>query len=388
MTEQESASEPKRVEIMWVELILIALLVLGVMGVWLVAEPFVTVSMQAQAPSEALSQQEADVPARQAQVALAKDGLTQLQAALVKERMSIAVQTAQMAMLAAQNPQLNALVAPPGNIPLDPATMQSFLAAQTKLSAATTLGRDLEKRLDELINASVTLTASLNSLPESSLQWITAHAHLDLAEQELDRVQAQIVDQRLEVMRQQAFIQTLQENYPQLLAIKKSKDDKDISMSLMGTSYQYLELVAQNIQSREMVTALEGQQDLAMRQLEEQNTELLQAQAQAKQKLEQAKENYRIVVRGAALLVASILSLTGLLVVGIFLAFTKKLHTYPLRPLVIVLITLALTAVLYSYQAFEYLGGAIAGILLLTAGLLWLSRQKRKAGAPAAKVKA
>jgi hypothetical protein len=389
MKDQKAAIGSQRLDIMWVELILIALLVLGEMGVWLVVEPRVAARMQGQAPSEAQSQQDAGVPAEEAQVDLVKEELTQVQAALVKERMSVAEQNAQMTMLAAQNPQLTALLAPAmEGIPLSQATVKSLLDAHTKLSTATSLASTLEKRLNDLVEVSVTLTATLNSLPENTSQRMTAQAQLNMTGQELDQVQTELVTQRMEVTRQQASIQSLMENYPQLLPLNSSGDgNQGVSMPLIDALSRYLELAAQKLQSDEMITALESRQNLAVQQLGVRNSELLQAQTQAKQKLEQAMEDYRMAVRRSTLLEAGLWSLVSLLIVWVFLVLTHRLHTYPLRPLGIVLITLGLTAILYCYQAFEYLGGAIAGVVLLMAGLLWLSAYKRKMEAQAAKEK-
>jgi hypothetical protein len=389
MTDQKTTSESRRLEIMWAELILIALLVLGEMGVWLVVEPRVAARMQGRAPSEVLFQQEVGVPAHEAEVDLAKEELIQVQAALVKERMSVAAQTAQMTMLATHNPQLPALLAAVNkSIPFSQTTAQSFLEAQTKLSVANSLVSTLEKRLNDLVQVSMTLTATLNSLPENTADRMTAQVKLIMAGQELDKVQTELVSQRMEVTHQQASIQALKENYPQLLPLSSGgDDDQGISMPLMGVLSHYLELVAQKAQSDEMITALEEQQNLAIQQLEARNTELLQAQTQAKQKLEQAQETYRMALRWSTLLEASRWSLLNLLIVWIFLALIQKLQPYPLHPLRITLITLALTVILYCYQAFEYLGGAIAGVVLLRAGLLWLSAYKRKMEAQAAEGK-
>jgi hypothetical protein len=119
--------------------------------------------------------------------------------------------------------------------------------------------------------------------------------------------------------------------------------------------------------------------------LDECSVALYQAQDKATQDYQQDQENFRLATRRAALAQAALWAVLGILAVGLLLQLTKRFHLYPVRPLGIIIATCALTVVLFSYQAFEILGGAIAGLILLIVALVGLSiyiRQMEKLAAP------
>lgn len=367
-------------DIKWVELLLISLLVLGGMGVWILVERRVAASMQGLAPSEAQSEQDAGVPARKAEVSLVQEEVDQVQAALVKERMAAAEQTAQMQLLAAQFPQIPSIVSSaPGGPPLSLETTQSFLQAQTALAAASGMVKGMEARMHTLVAASVTLTTTMRGLTAGALDFRSAQVELEMTQQELGKVQAELVTQDMEVTRQQAAVQALLDSYPQLAAFSAGGNPgQAIAMPLAQALSAYLEADAQQRRSNGMIAALEAQLARARQQLDERGIALYQAQNRARQDFGQNQETFRMATRQAALLQAGLWALLGILAVGLFLQLTKKFHIYPVRPLGIILAAAALTAVLFSYQAFEFLGGAIAGFVLLVAALLGISAYIRR----------
>jgi hypothetical protein len=377
-------NNPKALSIKWIELILIALLVLGAMGVWVLIEQSVRSWMQTQAPNEKQLLQDAGVPALQVRMDLVQAEMNQVQEALVKERMSAAEKAAQMKFLAAQEPNLSTMAGSVlKGIPLSSATFQSYLDAKSKLLVAANMVNALEERMKALVDTSVTQTTTLQGLAKDSPDALATQSQLSMTTQELEKVQEELVTQRMEVTRQQAALHSLDSSYPQFAALYFSgQGNQAISPSQAAMVSTYLDLAITQQQSMQMIKALEDQQTQTIEQAKMLNTDLMIAQDKAMQRLAQDQEKFQMEIRFRTLLQASGWILLSLAIFWLFLKLTHRWFTnYPLNSWIICLAALIFTSILYAYQAFEYIGGALAGTLLLVASLIGFSAYQRKQNA-------
>jgi hypothetical protein len=217
----------QKVATSWLELTLLILLVLGGMGLWVLAERQISKDMQAQEPREEDFRQK--VTDQQAELAVIQNELATTQEKLLQQRLEVEQLILVRDAQASIHPQLLELSPITTATLLIPAeVLQTYLQTQIDLATTARSVNNLVGQLTTITETVAELATDLAIRQTPPKTVIITQANLSLAQAELAQKQEKLVEQKLKLAEAKGTLNALITKYPTIL-------ENSTSIVLTGT---------------------------------------------------------------------------------------------------------------------------------------------------------
>jgi len=357
-----------RITLSWLELLLLALLVIAGLAIWAFVEQRVNLAFSGEPPPDlpwlAKVQQ---VSTLQRRLINAQDGqsaaqqeLTALRAELLSARAALSTTQLTLDLLTFRQPQLLSLPLT-GLQSIAPETLQTYTKSLAKSQATATLVAALESGLGDLVKATQELSATLSSLQAGALEYSLAESRLIAMRQQQAATQSRLGAARLQLVEEQATLEALRTAEPRLTSLTPAMFQ---SLALSPESLPaYAEAVGQRDAAALRLACLSAELPACQARLAAAAGEL----AVAQDALARSKRFFTAVYSLAYAIL--------LLVAAFLLSLAIPRSSLPVaRRGGLLLGALALLLLLYAYQACGALGAAVAGLVLFLPTAAWLLR--------------
>lgn len=346
--------------ISWLEVLLLALLVIGGMGIW----SFVDVELRARAPGQGLLEiffhDESDVPIKQADLELVEARLQAVRADLVAAEVEAFAKSTELEALRARYPQLPGRTTP-GEIQSVPT---SVLTAYTESGRAEAEARQALELLQEDVDTRIAETAALNldlqGLISGTQEYLVTEARLQLSQDQLDAVRDALVAKTVTLHMARAHRQALLDVYPDIDSLAA---DGDLPLS-PEVWERYESLYTGVAESNSKATFLAARLD-----------ELEADRSRAQSGLESAQASFNL-IRDLLTLGIAVLAISVYLFLVAKLAFKPNLVTkFEIKTDLVIGGAVLVLLVLVCYQTIGLLGAGLAATVMMGALLATLARR-------------
>ncbi len=206
-----------KVAITWLEVLLIALLVISGMGIWAVVDPQVRKLSQGWMPQDAVYQAEAGIPEKQSAQGLIEAQLESARAALIAAQGEFQDKAASLDILTRRYPELLDLPEPTDPMSIPASAVRAYVeAGQAETRVSIEL---LQAEVGDWINQTAALARSVADLDPDSLDYLRAQAELEVAERQLEAAREALVSQGTDLQNAISRQQSLIRQYPALSQI-------------------------------------------------------------------------------------------------------------------------------------------------------------------------
>lgn len=351
-----------KIAVTWLEAGLLALVVAGGLGIWLGVEKLVDNRASATEPREEPFQLGHGVPAREAELALAKDQIAALQAKWIEQRLELARETASAESLRETFPQLQPwLTANPPPLQLEMA--QAWAQTWLDLETSRRLTAQLEVDLAALIDQKAEMTLALASSQPASKDFIRTEARLAACRNQLEATQKKLAEARLEPPRLRARLEAMTNAWPELQMLSPAAPGL---VTLPTEVVQSVASAAARRRSAELlIDALHGELQARQTEVTNRMDALLQAQRAASKALKNAKERWTAEKRWNTLGLSCLWLAVSLLALLIISTIVIKASAAHFKRSVAFGGALAVLAVLYAYQMAQVPGAAAVALVLM-----------------------
>ena len=343
----------------WAELILVALLVVGGIGLWSYFAEQVSTDKKAEEPVKEFFTNTTGVVTTKAELAGAQAELTALQEELNKQQASLRQTQAQIASLQAAHPFLESL---PTDLALSPDTFKTYWDAELKVKSVEGQIRVLDSQIEQLITQKAELSVAQKQFTDGMQEFAVTGAQLAYSEAQFKALTEKIGELRLTLAEEQASVQALEELFPGL---------SDYSLANQTSPYPshtviqtYLEAFSKESEAKAIIESLEDQ-------VSAKEQEVIAASMAATKEQENAHIDYVKAQEAFLQNKEQTIRRTGLLVIGLYLVLA--LLTYGMIALLrrsfstvgtVFVLAIAFLGILIAYQEFQVMGAGVGGLLL------------------------
>lgn len=353
---------------------MVALLVLGGMGIWILVDRFVGRAMQKQAPRQENYEADANIPMLQARLAGLEAEMQAVQNELTTQAMQSLQQANRASLLQSTYPQLVARQAELEKLTaLPPEIVSGYVTAVVDATTDRSLVDTLEGELLALMSEKYVLSTTLTTRVSDPAETIQAQTRLGLVDSQIEAVQSELVKQKMELLRQQAKVEASKSLFPELatLFITTTQTTNQSPIQVIGV---YLDLMTK--QQETQALALSYKARLAeIEQNVAQNTQELEAARRRAQQDFLAAGQVIEDRRRWLTLAWSVAAVAAFLLIALPALFllNREILKYA-NPLAVIGSAAAIIAILLAYQAFEMIGAVIVSLLVVVILLLLIRR--------------
>ncbi len=362
----------------FLEIILIALLVIGGMSIWALVDRGLNSYAESLQPREEVHRRAADVPEKQAFHAGVEARLNAVQAALAEEELELQRQSASIRLMDQTYPELASSSLPIGTAKAPPAVVQNYLDTLSKLEASERLAGALNARIAMLVSEATKLSNTLGTKTEGTESDRAANAQLELATKELAAAQDQLVAQQLALVEYGAQREALETAYPALSQFSASFAP---GAAVPGKVWQsYVESKAALAQTKDLVAALTAEAGRLQEDLASASDALARAQHTAGQALARAQARFELQKRIAGLVITCMLvALLFAIVAAVLLLIGRGTDDSKMNITLLLGTAVVLLIVLIGYQVFGASAAALAAMVIGLVLFIGLARRQPKA---------
>jgi hypothetical protein len=353
-----------KLAISWLEVLLLALLVTGGMGIWSFVDAQVSARAPGQGPLDIFFQAESDVPAKQADLELVEARLQAVRSDLVAAESEAFAKSTELEVLSARYPQLPDPTIP-GEIQSIPT---SALMAYSESGVAEAEARQAVELLQTEVDTRIAETAALNldlqGVISGTQEYLISQARLQVSQDRLDAARDALVTESVTLHKARAHRRALVEVYPDLDSLTAES-----ALPLSAEVWEKYEVLHSGVaESNSKASSLAARLD-----------ELEAERSTAQSGLEAAQASFSL-IRDLLTLGITALVIAIYLFLVAELAFKPDLVArFEIKTDLVVGGAALVLLVLVSYQTFGLLGAGLAATLMVGALLATLAR---RVGAP------
>ncbi len=363
--------------ITWAELILIALLVVGGIGVWFYIVDQVAVNMKTQEPVEAFVTETTDVITNKAELAAAQVEFTALQDELIKQRVSLQHITAQIAALQSAYPSLSNL--PTINV-FSPEVFNAYWDAQLNAQTLVNQTSKLDSKIGILIDQKAQSTLDLKKLTLDTQEYLVALEKQTYIDSQLTAAKEKVTALKFDLEQQQSFINAIETLHPGL--DKYSLANQAIQYPSSDILQKYLDALSSKNEIEAGIVSLYSRVTTKKAELVSMSTTLTESQKRAHSiyltaQKEFAEKKDAETLKQSALWLGVYL-LAALLIYGSLAFVMKSLSSF----IVALSFTIAALLELLAYLQFKVMGAALVGlgVFVILLGIIAIANRQSKKG--------
>lgn len=365
-----------KLAITWAELILVALLVVGGIGIWSYVAEQAAANMKAQEPVEEFVTNTLAVVTQKAEQAAVQAELTAIQVELSKQTASLGQTRAELESLRAAHPLLKNL---PESEVISPDVFNAYWEAELNVEAIKVQIRELHSQIESLIQQKAELTVRKQQLAEGTQEFLIAEEEINYTGSQLAALTGNVGELRLQLTKYQSSVRAMESLYPDLANFSLSKQASRYPSSAVLQSY--LEALSKEKQAKTMLVSLEEQEATKQTEVIAVNTALTDEQSKAHVDYVNAQESFldrkRAAIRRAGLTWTLVYLASALVIYGLIAILRKAFPSF----WTVLLLSLAALIILIAYQEFQVMGAGLGGLLLfmlVLIGLAIVSRMPQK----------
>lgn len=357
----------KKIAVTWLEVVIVAMLLIGGMGAWKLAEHWVNLDLAPEEPTSEQVELKYTIPELKVDLAAAEARLKALQEQDVQEQVAIIKLDAQVSSWEEQYPALASLpildaVTVPGEV------LKAYVQDSRDAMATQLLIVSLESSLANLITETSSLSTTLSAEINPDLRFGT-QTRLDLLRSLIATTSTELVEANVRSAEQKAVVAATEEAYPELQDLFQSLAPSLSSQTALAEAYiaAINELAARERTLGTLVTDLGVARDDVLQK----TSQLSSAKRNAAVELEAAKEAFRW-GKQLRIFLWTALGIVVLFVLAFLVVRSLRARMQIRFPLWLILGTSAVALfILFAFQVADVGGAAIFGALAIIS-ILWI----------------